>query len=301
LKIVIIMIIMHFSGKDRDIGEGERLARRPPTRAALRIGFALWALQLLALGQQQIAPEDQVKAAYLFNFAKLAEWPQTALPDGPSPLVIGVSGGDQDFLDLLKAVVAEKVIGTHPLLVKSLSSGDDMKSCHIVFFRASERRRSQAAIAGLAQAGVLLVGEDKSFLRQGGMINLVLERGNIRFEVNPDALDRSGIHFSSKILAMAKAGYESSAAAVSNSPAGAARQLAHGVPPEYPAIAERMNLSGTAQVQVLVKADGTVKEVKVLGGHPLLTDALARAVRLWRYQPGPKETVEIVKFSFGPP
>jgi len=54
------------------------------------------------------------------------------------------------------------------------------------------------------------------------------------------------------------------------------------------------------QVQVLVKPDGTVKEVKILGGHPLLAAALARAVMKWKYQPAPRETVEAVKFSFGP-
>jgi outer membrane biosynthesis protein TonB len=61
-----------------------------------------------------------------------------------------------------------------------------------------------------------------------------------------------------------------------------------------------MKLTGAAQVQALVAPDGAVKEVKILGGHPLLADALARAVKQWKYQPGPKETVEIVKFSFSP-
>jgi TonB family protein len=286
---------MYFSSKD------ESWHWRPWLRAALGFGLALFALQLLALGQQN-ATEDQVKAAYLFNFAKLAEWPSHALPDGPSPLVIGVSGGHADFLDVLKAVVAGKIVGTHVLVVEPISSEKEMKSCHIVFFRASERKHTQAAIEGLAQAGVLLVGEDESFLRQGGMINLVREHGSIRFEVNPDALDRSEIHFSSKILALAKAGYGSPPTMASNSPSPveAARRLERSVPPEYPAIAERMKLTGTVQVQVLVKPDGTVKEVKILGGHPLLAAALARAVMKWKYQPAPRETVEAVKFSFGP-
>jgi TonB family protein len=284
---------MHFSGKNE-------LPWWPPKRAALGIGLALLALQFLALAQQQNASEDQVKAAYLFNFAKLVEWPRYALPDGPSPLVIGVSGGDKEFLEVLKAVVAGKIVGTHPLLVKSISSEKDMKTCQIVFFRASERKHIQAAIEGLAQAGVLLVGEDGSFLGQGGMINLARERGTIRFEVNPDALDRSEIHFSSKILAMAKVDYGFPHTMASISPVESTRRLERSFPPNYPAIAERMNLNGTAQVQALVRADGTVKEVKVLGGHPLLADALARAVMQWKYQPAPKETVEVVKFSFGP-
>jgi hypothetical protein len=57
---------------------------------------------------------------------------------------------------------------------------------------------------------------------------------------------------------------------------------------------------GTAQVQAVVKPDGTAKEVKTVGAHPLLVDALARAVKQWKYQRAPNETVELVKFSFTP-
>ena len=281
-------------------GEYESSPWRRPPRAALGLGFALLAFQLIALGQQQNATEDQVKAAYLLNFAKLAEWPSRVLPDGSSPLVIGVSGGDGSFLTVLKALVAGKTVGTHSLAVRSVNSEADIKSCHMVFFRASEKKHSQAEIEGIAQAGILFVGEDESFLRQGGMINLVKDHGSVRFEVNSDALDHSEIHFSSKILALAKAGYGSPPTPPSNSPVDGLRRLQHGIPPAYPEIAERMKLTGTAQVQAMVKPDGTVKEVKIVGGHPLLADALARAVMLWKYQPAPKETLEVVKFSFGP-
>src|SRR5579863_4784860 len=82
----------------------------PPAGFAIALSFValhFFSLHLLAPGQQS-ATEDQVKAAYLLNFAKLAEWSRQALPDGPSRLVIGVSGGDEDFLKLLKATVAGK-------------------------------------------------------------------------------------------------------------------------------------------------------------------------------------------------
>jgi len=292
---------MQFSGKD------ESKPSQPRLRATLRIGLSLLALQLVALqlpalGQQQNASEDQVKAAYLFNFAKLAEWPRQVLPDGPSPVVIGVSGAAEEFLNVLKTIVAGKVIGAHRLVVKPVSSAEEMKSCQIVFFRASERKHAQAAIESLAEAAVLFVGEDEGFLRQGGMINLVRDHGSIRFEVNSDALDRSQIHFSSKILALAKAGNEPSHTMAQNppSPAEGPRRLERSSPPDYPELAGRMKLTGTAQVQALVKPDGTVKEVTIVGGHPLLADALAQAVKHWKYQPASKETVELVKFSFGP-
>ena len=259
----------------------------------------------MAAGQQPRATEDEVKAAYLLNFAKLGEWPRFALPEGPSPLVIGVSGGDEEFLKVLKATVAGKMAGTHMVVVKTVSSDAEMKSCHMVFFRASDRKHTQAAIEGLARLGVLSVGEDESFLREGGMINLVREHGSVRFEVNADALDRSQIHFSAKILALAKTDYGASRATASNSqgvisPGDGVRQVQRNVAPEYPEIAARMGLKGTAQVEARVRPDGTVKEVRVLGGHPVLAQALAEAVKQWKYQPASKETVEVVKFSFGP-
>jgi TonB family protein len=283
---------MHLSGKKKS------LPTRPSPRA-LGIVLALLALPLLAPGQKN-ALEDQVKAAYLFNFAKLAEWPRTALPDGPSPLVIGVSGADEEFLSVLKAVAAGKTIGSHLVVVEPVSSEKEMKSCHIVFFRSAERKHTEATIEALAQAGVLLVGEDESFLRQGGMINLVRDHGTIRFEVNGDALDRSQIHFSSKILALAKSSNGPSATSAQNPPEESARRVERTVPPEYPAIAARMKLTGTVQLQAVVKPDGTVKAVTIVGGHPLLAEAVASAVKQWKYQPAAKETVEAVKFSFGP-
>ncbi|MGA8645921.1 MAG: TonB family protein [Candidatus Sulfotelmatobacter sp.] len=285
---------IHFSG--RDIPSPSRL----PLRAALGIGLALLAFQLSSHGQQN-ASEDQVKAAYLLNFAKLGEWPHRALPDGPSSFVIGVSGADDDFLDVLRAVAAGKTIGTHPVQVTRVNSEEDAKSCHIVFFRAPEKKHALADVGGLAQPGLLLVGEDESFLWQGGMINLVREHGNIHFEINSDALDGSEIHFSEKILALGKAGDRSASTTAANPPVEGSRRVERTVLPDYPEIAERMKLIGTAQVSVLVKRDGTVKEVRILGGHPLLADALVRAVKQWKYESGSKETTEVVKYSFAPP
>jgi TonB family protein len=286
----------------RLLGKAEGLLRWLTSQAVIGIAISLFALQPFALRQQQSASADQVKAAYLLNFAKLAEWSQQALPDGPSRLVIGVSGGEEDFLTLLKATVAGKTIGTHPLEVRPVSSDQDMKSCQMVFFRGSEGKHAQAVIESVAQAGVLFVGEDESFLRQGGMINLVLDHGKVRFEVNSDALDRSEIHFSAKILALAKSGSGPSPSTSPNSPSpmGAPRRVERSDLPEYPEIAARMKLTGTVQVQAVVRPDGTVKEVEILGGHPLLADAVARAVKQWKYQPAAKETVEVVKFSFAP-
>jgi TonB family protein len=271
--------------------------RRASTGLVVGICLFFLGLPLAGLGEAANASEDLVKAAYLANFAKLTEWPRYALPEGSAPLVIGVSGGDEDFVAALKTVAAGKIIGTHPLAVKVVTSETEMKSCQIVFFRASEKKHVKAAIEGLGQAGVLLVGEDESFLRDGGMINLVRDHGSVHFEVNTVALGGAEIRVSPKILALARPSSGGAAAPPTNS---VARAVQHDVPAEYPEIAQRMNLSGTVQMEAVVKADGTVKEVKILGGHPVLADAAMHAVMQWKYQPGAKETTESVKMSFAP-
>ena len=60
--------------------------------------------------------------------------------------------------------------------------------------------------------------------------------------------------------------------------------------PEYPELARRLNLKGIVRVQVTVAPGGAVKEVKELGGNPVLLDALIRAVRKWKYEPAEKES-----------
>jgi TonB family protein len=70
--------------------------------------------------------------------------------------------------------------------------------------------------------------------------------------------------------------------------------------PEYPQAARRARLSGTVKVQVVIAADGQVKEVKVIGGHPLFVEVTLEALKRWRYTPGNSETIVPLEFSFRP-
>src|SRR5882672_4174318 len=79
----------------------------------------------------------------------------------------------------------------------------------------------------------------------------------------------------------------------------ASRKLKTGTPPEYPELARKNNIRGTARVQLVVAFDGKVKDVKVLGGHPVLVQAVIEAVSKWKYEPSAQESIVIVKFDFG--
>jgi TonB family protein len=68
----------------------------------------------------------------------------------------------------------------------------------------------------------------------------------------------------------------------------------------YPDLARKMNLYGTVKVEVVVAANGTVKDAKIVGGHPVLAGAALEAVRKWRFEPAAAESTGVVDFKFEP-
>jgi protein TonB len=82
--------------------------------------------------------------------------------------------------------------------------------------------------------------------------------------------------------------------------AQAARKIKNRVEPVYPELAKRNNISGSARVELLVSPDGKVKDVKVLGGNPVLVQAVMAAVVKWKYEPAAEESSVVIKFDFNP-
>ncbi|HXQ25644.1 MAG TPA: energy transducer TonB [Candidatus Acidoferrales bacterium] len=76
------------------------------------------------------------------------------------------------------------------------------------------------------------------------------------------------------------------------------RKVRTKVVPEYPALAKQMNVTGKVKIEATVAADGHVLGTRVVGGSPLLVNAALEAVKKWRFDPGPKDSTEIVEFTF---
>jgi TonB family protein len=72
------------------------------------------------------------------------------------------------------------------------------------------------------------------------------------------------------------------------------------VQPVYPELARKMNIAGTVKVEVVVAPNGTIKDAKVVGGHPVLANAALDAVRKWRFEPASVESSGVVDFRFEP-
>lgn len=86
----------------------------------------------------------------------------------------------------------------------------------------------------------------------------------------------------------------------SQEPTPSARKILTRVAPQYPDIARSMSIGGIVKVVGLVAPNGTVKSVKVMGGHPMLADAAQKALLQWKFEAAPHETSEIIEMKFTP-
>ena len=90
----------------------------------------------------------------------------------------------------------------------------------------------------------------------------------------------------------------SAQASTAQTPGHVERKVVSRIAPFYPEIAKRMHLGGVVKLEVVIRANGTVKSTNALGGAPVLIPSATDAVRRWKFEPAPEETTEIVQVVF---
>lgn len=172
----------------------------------------LGALAMSALAVSAAAAEfraSQVKAVFLYNFAKFVEWPAEAFSTADAPLVLGILGPDPVGTAAMQSLADKKVNG-RPLEVRLLSSIEGAKGCHILFISAAEQSRLARLLDSLRGSSILTVSDIKRFAEQGGSIGLTTVEQKIRFEINVEAAREAGLVVSSQLLTLATAIHRSS-------------------------------------------------------------------------------------------
>lgn len=148
---------------------------------------------------EQAGPLDerQVKAAFLFNFTKFVDWPAA----GSGPLVIGIAG-DEEFAQIVEAVVRGRTAKGRELTIRRLLDGEDPTGCQIIFIPGSRPREAAEALQRVS-GPILTVGETPSFLRDGGMVRFFVDNRHIRFEIHQKNAVAKGLKISSQLLTLA--------------------------------------------------------------------------------------------------
>jgi len=157
-----------------------------------------------ALGHaQRVAPEYEIKAAYLYNFVNLTEWSAGALSHPQLPFQICVADGDP-FKGSLDGAISGESIKGHRVVIAHLLAMDMPSACHVLFFPREAPPEMLILLKRIATLPVLTVGESEAFVRADGMVSFVSEDGRIRFDVNRRPVAAHGLTLSSQLLRVAR-------------------------------------------------------------------------------------------------
>jgi hypothetical protein len=182
------------------------LSRRPAREWLAFVTGTVLAVLLLAgpgsaAAQAGSEGEYSIKAAFLYNFAKFAEWPPSVFDDASGPLVICVLGPDP-FGSALDEIEG-KGVGRRAISIRRVRSPLEIGQCHIVFISNALAAEARTICGALGQAPVLTVSDIDGFAQTGGMIGLTTVDNRIRFQINLKAAENAGLKLSSQLLKLA--------------------------------------------------------------------------------------------------
>ena len=191
--------------------------------AALR-ALALVLLCCMATVRAQAPAHLQagdVEAAYLINFLRYTQWPDSSFATPQAPFVLSVVGAEQIAASVRAVAHAAGVVNGRSIEVRWIADTDaaarrdathqkqledNLRESHMVFVHASAGSVREQELAALAGKAVLTVSDQAGFSAAGGMIELINASGHIVFQANPSAIRNAGLVVSAKVLKLARLG-----------------------------------------------------------------------------------------------
>jgi hypothetical protein len=165
--------------------------------------FLLLGASLQLSAEAPAFDEYQVKAAFLYNFAKFVEWPTGTFASSTDPIGICIVG-QNPFGSVLENMVRGKKVGDRAVAVRRFPDTLQTSQCQILFIGAAEWKRTRALLDAVKSPGILTVGETDDFTDLGGMIAFRLDGPRVRIKVDLQTAERGHLRISSKLLSLAE-------------------------------------------------------------------------------------------------
>lgn len=143
----------------------------------------------------------QVKAAYLFNFARFIQWPRASAAQETGTFTLCIVG-DPQVSEALSGAQGEDING-RVLAVATLDDAHATTQCRMIFISNVSKKMEKALFDGAKDQPILTVTDARADPSGEGIISLVLLDGRLRFRVNQSAALRAGLHIPAQVLNLA--------------------------------------------------------------------------------------------------
>ncbi len=171
--------------------------------AAVAIVASLWAAppSRAAGSGEAAATPSELKAAFLFNFAKFTEWPGDVIR--PAQRLLICVARDAAVAAAVERLVKGKAIEGHEVAIVIVNVDRPVDWCHVLYLDGLDGKEMSRLIESVKTLPVLTVGDGDAFARRGGVAGLVVEMDRMRFVINVAAARRARLMLSSRLLGLA--------------------------------------------------------------------------------------------------
>jgi hypothetical protein len=152
-----------------------------------------------ALASHEPVQENDMKAAFVFNFAVFTVWPDEVLPIS-APISVCAGAANPMMPSLIQ--LNDKLVNGHPIAVRA--SAGSVRGCHVLVLDRHDRARWPQIKRELAAANVLTVSDDRSISDDGAVIALSVEDQRVGFDIDTGAARGARLNLSSKLLRLAR-------------------------------------------------------------------------------------------------
>ncbi len=148
--------------------------------------------------------EYLMKAGFLERFTRFIEWPgETNIADNTKPFIISVIG-ENPFDKKLDQFFKTTKIKNRKVEIRYILELEEIQDSHILFISKSKRKQLSGILLLTQDMPVLTISDTDGFGKKGVHINFFMEQNKIRFEINKNAIQKSGLQISYLLLNVAK-------------------------------------------------------------------------------------------------
>jgi hypothetical protein len=146
--------------------------------------------------------ENKLKAAIIEKMIAYIKWPSGRQPQ-PGGITFGFVG-PSPIIKYIKQRASLFLVDKRPIVVKRISERAQISKCTILFISNSAAGDLEDILKITAHQPILTLGDSRGFAQRGVLINLFKVRGRVKFEINRDAVRKTGLKFSSNLYKLAK-------------------------------------------------------------------------------------------------
>lgn len=158
--------------------------------------FLLFFIVMTNVMRADALPEYTLKAAYLYNFALLTDW-----PSGKKPEDFNLCFFRED-LGSASDALQNKMLHNQKFRVSTIASPEEAKGCQMVYIRESEEQMGERVIKKLSGSSVLVVSENPNIAN--AHITVLREKRKLAFDVSLGGLRNADLSVSSRLLKLAR-------------------------------------------------------------------------------------------------